>query len=37
MLTRLMPKFSVITVTYNARQCVEETIMSVITQTYHNI
>lgn len=32
-----MPKFSVITVTYNACQCVEETIMSVITQTYHNI
>ena len=37
MLTRLMPKFSVITVTYNAAGCLEETIMSVITQTYHNI
>lgn len=31
------PKFSIITVTYNAGKYIEETIMSVITQTYHNI
>ena len=37
MLTRLTPKFSIITVTRNAEDCLEETILSVITQTYHNI
>lgn len=31
------PKFSIVTVTYNAEKFIEETIMSVITQTYHNI
>ena len=34
---RINPKFSIITVTYNAGKYIEETIMSVITQTYHNI
>lgn len=37
MLTRLTPKFSIITVTRNAEDCLEETILSVITQTYHNV
>ena len=31
------PKFSVITVTYNAADVLEDTIQSVITQTYHHI
>ena len=31
------PKFSVITVTYNAEAVLEETIQSVITQTYHHV
>ena len=29
------PKFSVITVTYNAEKVLEDTIQSVIAQTYH--
>lgn len=37
MMPRINPKFSIITVTYNAEKYIEETIMSVITQTYHNI
>lgn len=32
-----VPKFSIITVTYNTRQTVEDTIQSVIAQTYHRI
>ena len=32
-----MPKFSIITVTYNTGQTVEDTIQSVIAQTYHRI
>ncbi|MDR3119544.1 MAG: glycosyltransferase [Mediterranea sp.] len=35
--SRLNPKFSIITVTRNAGKALEETIQSVITQTYHNI
>jgi glycosyltransferase involved in cell wall biosynthesis len=31
------PKFSVITITYNAEQTLEDTIQSVITQNYHHI
>lgn len=31
------PKFSVITVTYNAEKVLEDTIQSVISQTYHHI
>lgn len=31
------PKFSVITVTYNAAKTLEDTIQSVITQTYHHV
>lgn len=31
------PKFSIITVTYNAESVLEDTIQSVIAQTYHNI
>ncbi|MBO4985402.1 MAG: glycosyltransferase [Bacteroides sp.] len=34
--THLTPTFSVITVCYNAEQTLEETILSVITQTYHH-
>lgn len=34
---RLSPKFSIITVTYNAEKVLEDTIQSVITQTYHHI
>ena len=37
MLQHLHPKFSVITVTYNAGAVIEDTIQSVITQTYKNI
>lgn len=33
----LTPKFSVITVTYNAEKVLEDTIQSVITQTYHHV
>lgn len=33
----LTPKFSVITVTYNAAAVLEDTIQSVITQTYHHV
>lgn len=33
----LHPKFSIITVTYNAGELLEDTIQSVITQTYKNI
>lgn len=31
------PKFSVITVTYNAEKVLEDTIQSVISQTYHHV
>ena len=34
---RFHPKFSVITVTYNAGSVLEDTIQSVITQTYKNV
>ena len=34
---RLTPKFSIITVTYNAEAVLEDTILSVISQTYHHI
>ena len=37
MLQHLHPKFSIITVTYNAGAVIEDTIQSVITQTYKNI
>lgn len=37
MQAKINPKFSIITVTFNAEKYIEETIMSVITQTYHNI
>ena len=33
----LTPKFSVITVTYNAETVLEDTIQSVISQTYHRV
>ena len=33
----LQPKFSVITVCYNAAATIEDTLQSVITQTYHHI
>lgn len=33
----LTPKFSVITVTYNAEAVLEDTIQSVISQTYHHV
>lgn len=35
--TRLHPKFSIITVTYNAAAVLEDTIQSVITQTYKGV
>ncbi len=35
--SRLTPKFSVITVTYNARPLLEDTIQSVISQTYRHV
>ncbi len=35
--SRPTPKFSVITVTYNAEKVLENTILSVATQTYHHI
>ena len=31
------PKFSVFTVTYNAEKVLEDTIQSVIAQTYHHV
>lgn len=31
------PKFSIITVTYNAGKTLEDTIQSVISQTYHHV
>lgn len=34
---RLTPRFSIITVTYNAGQVLEDTIQSIIAQTYHHI
>lgn len=34
---KLNPKFSIITVTYNAEKVLEDTIQSIITQTYKNI
>ena len=37
MLHRLTPKFSVITVCYNAQAVIEDTIQSVISQTYHHV
>lgn len=37
MLTHFHPKFSIITVTYNAAAVIEDTLQSVITQTYKNI
>lgn len=33
----LTPKFSIITVTYNAADTIEDTIQSVISQTYHHV
>ena len=35
--THLHPKFSILTVTYNAAQVLEDTIQSVITQTYKGV
>lgn len=35
--SHLTPKFSIITVTYNAEEVLEETIQSVISQTYHHV
>lgn len=37
MYNHLHPKFSIITVTYNAEKVLEDTIQSVIGQTYHNV
>lgn len=37
MSSRPTPKFSVITVTYNAEKVLEDTILSVISQTYHHV
>lgn len=36
-ITHLHPKFSIITVTYNAESVLDDTIQSIVTQTYHNI
>lgn len=35
--SHLNPRFSVITVTYNAEKVLEDTIQSVISQTYHHV
>lgn len=35
--TKLNPRFSIITVTYNAGDVLEDTIQSIVTQTYKNI
>ena len=35
--SHLSPRFSVITVTYNAEKVLEDTIQSVISQTYHHV
>ena len=35
--SHLTPKFSVITVCYNAQATLEDTIQSVIAQTYHHV
>ena len=35
--THLHPKFSIVTVTYNAESVLDDTIQSIVTQTYHNI
>lgn len=35
--TKLNPRFSIITVTYNAGKVLEDTIQSIVTQTYKNI
>lgn len=37
MMNKIAPKFSIITVTYNAADTIEDTIQSVITQQYHNV
>lgn len=34
--THLHPKFSIVTVTYNAESVIDDTIQSIVTQTYHN-
>ncbi len=36
-ISHLHPKFSIITVTYNAEKTIEDTIQSVITQSYKNV
>ncbi len=35
--SHITPLFSIITVTYHAESVLEETILSVVSQTYHNI
>ena len=35
--SKLNPRFSIITVTYNAGKVLEDTIQSIVTQTYKNI
>ncbi len=35
--THFHPKFSIVTVTYNAGEALEDTIQSIITQTYRNV
>lgn len=37
MTNHLHPKFSIITITYNAGKVLEDTIQSVVFQTYHNV
>ena len=36
-MTHLQPKFSIITITYNAEQWLERTILSVLSQSYPNV
>ena len=36
-MTHLQPKFSIITITYNAEQWLERTILSVLSQSYTNV